>query len=244
MNGIARNTLMSMTCLLLAGCASKPLQFENDFIRWRHDPQDGSLTGVSPGTAKVTVKAAAKGSYKAGQTVITVTVKAYSLLTAGTVITVSSAEQVYDGKAKTPAVTVRDKYGKTLKKGTDYTLIYSSNINAGTNTGKVSITGTGSYSGTTVKTFTIKKAAQPLSIKVSSAKAAVGKTVTVTVTGAKGKKTYSSSAPTVAAELLRSIKAPTKPLAKVHRPSIPRRILPSRMPLWSLPLLKASLLKF
>ena len=161
--------------------------------------QDGSLTGVSPGTAKVTVKAAAKGSYKAGQTVITVTVKAYSLLTAGTVITVSSAEQVYDGKAKTPAVTVRDKYGKTLKKGTDYTLIYSSNINAGTNTGKVSITGTGSYSGTTVKTFTIKKAAQPLSIKVSSAKAAVGKTVTVTVTGAKGKKTYSSSAPTVAA---------------------------------------------
>ena len=46
MNGIARNTLMSMTCLLLAGCASKPLQFENDFIRWRHDPQDGSLTGA------------------------------------------------------------------------------------------------------------------------------------------------------------------------------------------------------
>ena len=46
MNGIARNTLMSMTCLLLAGCASKPLQFGNDFIRWRHDPQNGSLTGA------------------------------------------------------------------------------------------------------------------------------------------------------------------------------------------------------
>ena len=192
-------TMFSSASVIVSGAKGTLSYTSSDSSVVKVGAQDGSLTGVSPGTARVTVKAAAKGSYKAGQTVITVTVKAYSLLTAGTVITVSSAEQVYDGKAKTPAVTVRDKYGKTLKKGTDYTLIYSSNINAGTNTGKVSITGTGSYSGTTVKTFTIKKAAQPLSIKVSSAKAAVGKTVTVTVTGAKGKKTYSSSAPTVAA---------------------------------------------
>ena len=192
-------TMFSASSVKVSGAKGTLTFSSSDSSVVKVGAQDGSLTAVSPGTAKVTVKAAATGSYKAGQTVITVTIKAYSLLTAGTVITVSSAEQVYDGKARTPAVTVRDKYGKTLKKGTDYKLIYSSNVNAGTNTGKVSITGIGSYSGTSVKTFTIKKAVQPLSIKVSSAKAAVGKTVTVTVSGAKGKKTYSSSAPTVAA---------------------------------------------
>ena len=159
-----------------------------------------TVSAVKAGSTKITVNAAETDNYEAAKALeIVVKVVPATIDVSELQITVDDSGLVYDGKAKTPAVTIRDKYGKTLKKGTDYKLIYSSNINAGTNTGKVSITGTGSYSGTTVKTFTIKKAAQPLSIKVSSAKAAVGKTVTVTVTGAKGKKTYSSSAPTVAA---------------------------------------------
>lgn len=44
---------------------------------------------------------------------------------------------------------------KTLKSGTDYTVTYKNNLNAGT--GSVVITGKGAYSGTVTKTFTIAK---------------------------------------------------------------------------------------
>lgn len=61
----------------------------------------------------------------------------------------------YTGSALTPAVTV--KYGTTvLKKGTDYTVSYYNNKNAGNAT--VVVIGKGYYSGTVVRSFTIKKA--------------------------------------------------------------------------------------
>lgn len=67
-------------------------------------------------------------------------------------VSISPSSYVYDGKAKKPAVTV--KYGNTvLKKGTDYTVDYRNNKNAGT--AKVIITGKGNYTGTVTKTFTI-----------------------------------------------------------------------------------------
>ena len=50
----------------------------------------------------------------------------------------------YDGKAKTPIVTVNLK-GKTLVLNTDYTVSYSNNIGAGT--AKVVVTGKGTFSG-------------------------------------------------------------------------------------------------
>ena len=60
----------------------------------------------------------------------------------------------YSGKAQTPAVTITD--GETaLVAGTDYTLAYKNNTNAGTAT--VTITGKGSYSGTRTVTFEITK---------------------------------------------------------------------------------------
>ena len=65
---------------------------------------------------------------------------------------VSVKDQVYAGKALKPAVTV--KYGKeTLKKGTDYTVVYKSNKAIGTAT--VTIKGKGKYTGTTKATFKI-----------------------------------------------------------------------------------------
>ena len=60
----------------------------------------------------------------------------------------------YDGKDKTPGVTVKD--GNTqLQKGTDFTVTYKNNKNAGTAT--VTIKGTGNYSGELTLTFTISK---------------------------------------------------------------------------------------
>ena len=65
------------------------------------------------------------------------------------------ADVTYTGKAQKPAVVVKNG-DKTLVEGTDYTVKYSNNTNAGTAT--ATITGIGNYSGTASKTFTINKA--------------------------------------------------------------------------------------
>ena len=72
-------------------------------------------------------------------------------------------DQTYTGEAIEPALTIKDK-GKTvtLKAGTDYTVSYEGNINAGEAT--VTISGTGNYTGTATKTFTIA----PKAINVKS----------------------------------------------------------------------------
>lgn len=61
-------------------------------------------------------------------------------------------DQTFTGSAIEPEITVTDGEN-TLTLGTDYTVSYSDNINAGTATAK--ITGKGNYSGTVEKTFTI-----------------------------------------------------------------------------------------
>ena len=68
-------------------------------------------------------------------------------------IAVDETDIFYDGEAKTPAVTVKDKAENTLVKDTDYTLEYSDNIKVGT--AKVTITFTGSYEGTKEVSFEI-----------------------------------------------------------------------------------------
>ena len=62
------------------------------------------------------------------------------------------ADQVYNGTALTPAITVKDG-NNTLALTTDYTVTYTNNTNAGTAT--VTITGQGNYKDTASKTFTI-----------------------------------------------------------------------------------------
>ena len=62
------------------------------------------------------------------------------------------ADQTYTGSAITPDPTLVFN-GKTLVKGTDYTLAYASNTAVGTAT--ITITGTGNFTGTTTTTFKI-----------------------------------------------------------------------------------------
>ena len=66
------------------------------------------------------------------------------------IATISSL--VYNGQAQEPAP-VLTFHEMTLAKGTDYTVAYSNNVNAGTAT--VTVTGQGNYSGQAQKTFTI-----------------------------------------------------------------------------------------
>ena len=120
------------------------------------------------------------------------------ILASGTLVSVASENLVYDGSEKTPEVTIVHGNGNTLVNGTDYTLSYSNNINAGTDTGVITITGEGDYSGTFTEHFTIGKAPQPLSVRAHASRVAIGKGTLTYVTGAEGNVTYSSSDPDVA----------------------------------------------
>ncbi len=73
-------------------------------------------------------------------------------------VTLEKDAYPYDGKAKTPAVTVTLN-GKTLSPSTDYTVSYTDNVNVGT--AKATVTGKGNYKGSVTKTFTITKANNP-----------------------------------------------------------------------------------
>ena len=95
------------------------------------------------------------GTKKVNSNVVTVKSKDYKEnIGNGTFSSVSA--QNYTGKAITPSVTVSYN-GKTLVNGTDYTIAYSNNVNAGTAT--ITITGKGNYTGTKTITFTIIKPA-------------------------------------------------------------------------------------
>ena len=88
---------------------------------------------------------------------------------ADAVVTLLETDFTYDKTAKEPKIKVTVS-GVTLTEGTDYTLSYENNINAGTAT--VKVTGEDSYSGEAVKTFVIKKA--PLTIKAKDITIQVG----------------------------------------------------------------------
>ncbi|MDD5952195.1 MAG: Ig-like domain-containing protein [Oscillospiraceae bacterium] len=111
-------------------------------------------------------------------------------------VTISAIpNQTYTGKAKTPALTVKDG-SKTLKKGRDYTVTYQNNQNAGT--AKAVVKGMGRYDGTKTVTFQIEKASQVLKVKASATTLPKGKTAKLSVSGQKGKLSYRSADPTTA----------------------------------------------
>ena len=102
---------------------------------------------IKVGTASV--KITGKGSYKGSYTV-NFKILPCAISKAGIRKII---DQRYNGNELKPSVSLTYKY-KTLKKGTDYTVSYSNNINAGTAT--VTITGIGSYEGIASTTFQIK----------------------------------------------------------------------------------------
>ena len=113
---------------------------------------------------------------------------------ANTKVTLSKTSYAYDGKAKTPVVTVMDD-DYLLQENEDYTITYSDNIKVGTAT--VMITGIGRYTGTVSASFTILQVKKNNVIKVSN----ITKTVSAKVQKAKiqatvndkAKLTYSSN---------------------------------------------------
>jgi len=104
------------------------------------------------------------GTYKASFTVgtgtaartasVEYTISPKALSAAGFTVTTDPGSMVYTGKELKPAVTVKDGE-KTLTEGTDYTVSYTGNVNAGSAT--VTVTGIGNYQNSTGGSFTVTK---------------------------------------------------------------------------------------
>ena len=131
------------------GSAIKPALTVKDGGKTLKSGTDYKVTyknNTKVGTATVTITGL--GNYR-GTKSATFKIVAASVAKA----TVSKvANQRYDGTAKRPTPTVK-LGGKTLKKGTDYTLAYKNNVKAGTAT--VTIKGKGNYAGSKSVTFKV-----------------------------------------------------------------------------------------
>ena len=123
------------------------------------DSTSGLVTIKGTGTTTITATAAAGTNYKAGSAVYTLKVVDGRIDITSCTVTLSTARYTYNGKARKPVVTVNNG-STTLTNGTDYTVSYKNNTNAGTATAIVA--GKGNYTGTVSKTFTIRKAAPKL----------------------------------------------------------------------------------
>ncbi|MCD8195739.1 MAG: S-layer homology domain-containing protein [Lachnospiraceae bacterium] len=108
-------------------------------------------------------------------------------------VSVADANCVYTGSTNEPEVTVTLD-GTVLTAGTDYTVAYANNVNAG-ESATATVTFTGNYTGETSATFTIQKAAQPMTV-TGSASVLIGKTLDLSelVSGAEGDVSYQSDA--------------------------------------------------
>ena len=117
-----------------------------------------------------TVKATTgKSGYVLTKCAVCGSVKSKSTIYYPKTISLSTASYTYDGKVKTPSVTVKDSKGKTLKRNTDYTVTYSSGRKY---VGKyaVKVTFKGNYSGSKILYFTVKPRATSISSLAAGSK--------------------------------------------------------------------------
>ena len=120
------------------------------------DSTTGEVTIVGAGTATITATAAATGNYNGASASYTLTVNPKDIGSED--VTVSKiADQPYEGLPVTPSFTVTDSDPDLAKHNlavnVDYTYAYDNNTGVGE--GKITLTGTGNYTGTKEVTFQI-----------------------------------------------------------------------------------------
>lgn len=143
------NPVLSVTSYTYDGKAKTPGVTVKDGTKTLVNNTDYTVrysNNTNVGTATVTVTG--KGNYT-GSKSTTFRINAKTLPSNPVL---SATSYIYDGKAKTPGVTVKDGT-KTLVNGTDYTVKYSNNVNVGTAT--VTVTGKGNYTGSKSTNFKI-----------------------------------------------------------------------------------------
>ena len=120
-------------------------------------------------------------------------VKAAQIISHPTKVVLNNSNFVYDGKVKTPTVTVTSADGKTVDSA-NYDISYA-NGRKDAGTYDVKVTFKGNYTGSLTTKFTIAKANQSLKIKLPKKKMKVGAEAKIKITANKGhgKVTYKVS---------------------------------------------------
>ena len=158
------NVTLSTSTYAYDGKAKKPgvtVKLNGKTLKNGTDYTVSFSNNTKVGTAKVTITG--KGNYTGSVS------KTYSIKNDFKKATVSGiSTKAFTGKNITQTITVKYN-GKTLKKGTDYTVSYSNNKSIGTAT--VKIAGKGSYTGTITKTFKINPAKQEIQKLTAKSKA-------------------------------------------------------------------------
>ena len=131
-------------------------------------------------------------------------------------MTLSTMTYTYDGKVKTPFVTVKDSKGKTLTKNVDYTVTYAAGRK---NVGKyaVKVTFKGNYSGTLTQYLTINPKGTSMSSvsKASKAFTAKWKKQSTQVTGYQIQYSTSKSFKSAKTVTVSSYKTTSKKVTKL-----------------------------
>ncbi|MCD8012341.1 MAG: fibronectin type III domain-containing protein [Lachnospiraceae bacterium] len=158
-----------------------------------HDYTVSYSDNVNIGTGSITITG---NNYYTGTITKTFNIISNTVDISSCNLLLSSESFTYDGTAKTPDITA--EYGTTtLVNGTDYTVAYSNNVNAGTAT--ATATGIGNYTGTAALDFTIDKAELSLNATVTDSTIKLGSTTQITATCTGGTITsYESSNTSVA----------------------------------------------
>jgi len=106
-------------------------------------------------------------------------------------VTLETTSYTYDGKTKTPVVVVKDTNGNAIT-ASNYTVSGGeSRTDAGTY--KITVTFKNDYEGSSSVNFTIKKVTPKLKVTVNKSTIIAGKNVKLTIKGAKGKVSYTTS---------------------------------------------------
>ncbi len=156
---LSKTKLAELPSQVFSGCISlQEVKFNGNTTSIGDLFHRGGASNRMDGTSIITIYgpvSSAAESFAGEKEYTFKSVEGEDILLSNTVITLSKTEYVYDGNAKTPSVNVT--YGKlSLIEGTDYSISYKDNVNAGTAT--VTVKGLGSYTGDVKKTFTIEKA--------------------------------------------------------------------------------------
>lgn len=135
----------------------------------------------------VTITVTGKGNYT-GTVTKNFTISPKSIA-AETVKVADIADVTFTGSAIAPLVTITDsETGKTLVNGTDYTLAYANNTNAGTAT--ITVTGKGNYTGSAPKTFVINAAVASGTVTIDGSYAVATELTAVITNGKTATVTY------------------------------------------------------
>lgn len=142
--------------------------------------QTGEVTATGPGTATITATVSVGDNWNSTAKTYTVSVETVSMTDAD-ISPISSV--TYTGSAHEPSFTVTYG-GQRLTKGTDYSVAYADNLNAGTAT--VTVTGMGRYGGSKTTSFTIQKAVPVITMSATQMTVNVGSTQSRTATATAG----------------------------------------------------------